>query len=62
VRAARIRFTVGLAAYSVAFALSWVSPPLALTVHAVMALYYAFDQASVTRAAPEAVAYGDEPV
>ena len=48
VRRARIRFSVGLAVYSGAFGLSWVSPPLALAAHAAMALYYAFDQASVT--------------
>jgi uncharacterized membrane protein len=48
VRAARIRFSLGLAAYAVAFGLSWVSPKLALALHFVMALYYAFDQASVT--------------
>ena len=30
-----------------AFLLSWVWPPLALSLHAAMALYYAFDQASV---------------
>ena len=45
--AARVRFGIGLAVYAVAFALSWVSAPLALTMHAAMALYYAFDQASV---------------
>jgi uncharacterized membrane protein len=45
--AARRRFGLGLAVYSVAFALSWVSAPLALALHAAMALYYAFDQASV---------------
>jgi uncharacterized membrane protein len=47
VRAARLRFSVGLAAYTVAFLLSWVSPPLALGLHAAMALYYAFDQATL---------------
>lgn len=45
--AARVRFGVGLAVYALAFALSWVSAPLALAMHAAMALYYAFDQASV---------------
>jgi uncharacterized membrane protein len=47
VRAARIRFSIGLGAYMAAFVLSWVSAPLALAVHAAMALYYAFDQASI---------------
>ena len=47
VRASRLRFGVGLAVYAVAFGLSWVSAALALAAHAAMALYYAFDQASV---------------
>lgn len=47
VRAARLRFTVGPAVYLVAFALAFVWPPLALVLDAAMALYYAFDQASV---------------
>jgi uncharacterized membrane protein len=47
VRAARLRFTVGLAVYLLAFALAFVWPPLSLVLHAAMALYYAFDQASV---------------
>jgi uncharacterized membrane protein len=47
VRAARLRFTFGLAVYLLALALSFVWPPLALALHAAMALYYAFDQASV---------------
>jgi uncharacterized membrane protein len=46
-RAARIRFSIGLGFYAVALALSWVSPYAALVLHAAMALYYAFDQASV---------------
>jgi uncharacterized membrane protein len=54
VRAARLRFTVGNAVYVVALALSFVWPPLALALHAAMALYYAFDQASVPApSAPE---------
>jgi uncharacterized membrane protein len=44
VRASRIRFSIGIAAYGFAFALSWVSAPLALGLHGVMALYYASDQ------------------
>ena len=47
VRAARLRFTVGPAVYLIAFALAFVWPPLSLVLHAAMALYYAFDQASV---------------
>ena len=37
---------IGLAVYAAAFLLSWVSAPLALLLCGVMALYYAFDQAS----------------
>ncbi len=48
VRAARLRFSLGLVVYSLALALSFVSAPLALAMHAAMALYYAFDQSSVT--------------
>jgi uncharacterized membrane protein len=47
VRAARRRFMAGLIVYAAAFALSWVSAPLALALCGLMALYYAFDQASV---------------
>ena len=47
VRAARRRFMLGLVVYAAAFALSWVSAPLALALCGAMALYYAFDQASV---------------
>jgi uncharacterized membrane protein len=47
VRAARLRFMAGLIVYAAAFALSWVSAPLALALCGLMALYYAFDQASV---------------
>ena len=45
-RRARLRFGLGVAVYSVAFALSWVSPALALAAHATMALYYLSEQAS----------------
>jgi uncharacterized membrane protein len=51
VRAARLRFMAGLVVYAAAFALSWVSAPLALALCGLMALYYAFDQASVPTAA-----------
>jgi uncharacterized membrane protein len=47
VRAARIRFMVGAVVYTLALALAFVSPPLALTLHGATALSYAFDQASV---------------
>jgi uncharacterized membrane protein len=50
VRAARRRFTVGLVVYAAALALSWVSAPLALALCGLVALYYAFDQASVPAA------------
>jgi uncharacterized membrane protein len=46
VRTARLRFMIGLAVYAAAFLLSWVSAPLSLLLCGVMALYYAFDQAS----------------
>ncbi len=45
-RAARIRFGVGVAGYSLALALSWVSPPVALGMHGALALYYLSAQAS----------------
>jgi len=41
------RFMIGQAVYTAAFLLSWVSAPLALALCGLMALYYAFDQASV---------------
>jgi uncharacterized membrane protein len=46
VRAARVRFGVGVGFYSIAFALSWVSPALALVVHGTMAAYYLSQQSS----------------
>jgi uncharacterized membrane protein len=49
VRAARIRFGIGLAAYSSALLLAFVAPWVALTIHAAAAAYYLFDQASVSR-------------
>jgi uncharacterized membrane protein len=45
---ARIRFGIGLAAYGLAVGLAFVVPYAALTIHAVSAGYYAFDQASFT--------------
>jgi uncharacterized membrane protein len=50
IRAARRRFMLGLVVYAAALALSWVSAPLALVLCGLMALYYAFDQASVPAA------------
>jgi uncharacterized membrane protein len=50
VRAARRRFMLGLLVYAAALALSWLSAPLALILCGLMALYYAFDQASVPAA------------
>jgi uncharacterized membrane protein len=47
VRATRLRFMLGLGVYFVAFVLAWASPPLSVALCGVMALYYAFDQASV---------------
>ncbi len=58
VRAARLRFTLGEGVYLVALALSFLWPPLALALHAAMALYYAFDQASVPAAPASAVGGG----
>jgi TMEM175 potassium channel family protein len=52
VRAARLRFGLGLGAYAGALVLSWFVPVAALAVHAAMALYYAFDQATVSSDAP----------
>jgi uncharacterized membrane protein len=49
-RAARRRFMLGQVVYAAALALSWVSAPLALGLCGLMALYYAFDQASVPAA------------
>jgi uncharacterized membrane protein len=46
VRAARLRFGVGVLVYGVAVALSWVSPVAALVAHAAMASYYLRDQPS----------------
>jgi uncharacterized membrane protein len=48
IRRARQRFGLGLVVYSAALALSFLSPMLALAAHASMALYYAFDQSTVS--------------
>src|SRR4029453_9261297 len=46
VRAARIRFGLGVGVYSGAFLLSWLSPALALAAHGTMAAYYLTEQSS----------------
>jgi TMEM175 potassium channel family protein len=50
VRASRIRFGMGLAAYALAFGLAFVAPYAALAIHAISAGYYAFDQATLDAA------------
>jgi uncharacterized membrane protein len=52
VRAARLRFNIGAVVYSLAVGLAFVSPVLALALHAATALYYTFDQASVPAEQP----------
>jgi uncharacterized membrane protein len=47
VRAARLRFMAGLAAYTVALGLAWLSAGVSVALCGVTAMYYAFDQASV---------------
>jgi hypothetical protein len=44
-------YRTGLVVYAAALALSWASAPLAVALCGLMALYYAFDQASVPAAA-----------
>ena len=46
VRAARMRFGLGVGVYTVAFGLSWLSPGLALAAHGSMAAYYLTEQSS----------------
>jgi TMEM175 potassium channel family protein len=46
VRAARLRFGLGVAVYSGAFLLSFLSPALALAAHGAMAAYYLTEQSS----------------
>jgi uncharacterized membrane protein len=53
VRAARLRFGLGVGVYGLAFGLSWLSPQLALVAHAAMAAYYLSEQASRLPAADE---------
>jgi uncharacterized membrane protein len=49
VRGGRLRFALGLAAYPALTLLSFVSAPVTLGLHGVLALYYAFDQTAVRR-------------
>jgi uncharacterized membrane protein len=51
VRAARMRFGLGVGVYAVAFGLSWLSPALALAAHGTMAAYYLTEQSSRLNAA-----------
>jgi uncharacterized membrane protein len=44
VKGGRLRFALGLCAYPALTALSFVSAPLTLALHGVLALYYGFDQ------------------
>jgi uncharacterized membrane protein len=46
VRAARLRFGLGVGVYTAAFLLSWVSPAVALAAHGAMAAYYLTEQSS----------------
>jgi uncharacterized membrane protein len=46
-RATRLRFAVGTLAYPVTVGLAFVSAPLTLAVHGLMAVYYAFNQVPV---------------
>jgi uncharacterized membrane protein len=48
----RLRFALGLAAYPALTLLSFVSAPVTLALHGVLALYYAFDQTLARAAAP----------
>ena len=51
--AARIRFGIGLLFYSLAFAIAFVAPYVALAMHAISAAYYAFDQATIQAVAAD---------
>jgi uncharacterized membrane protein len=46
-RASRLRFGIGVGVYSLALAVAFFAPKLALGIHALSALYYAFDQATL---------------
>ena len=47
----RLRFALGLGGYPALTALSFVSAPVTLALHGVLALYYAFDQTTARGAA-----------
>jgi uncharacterized membrane protein len=61
VRAARIRFGIGLATYALALVLSFVEPYVALAIHAVSAGYYAMDQATLEPSDPSASGSAGDP-
>jgi uncharacterized membrane protein len=46
----RVRFALGLVAYPALTGLAFVSAPVTLALHGVLALYYAFDQTAARRA------------
>ncbi|MDH6121644.1 TMEM175 family protein [Kitasatospora sp. GAS204B] len=46
-RATRGRFSLGLVVYPITVALAFVSAPLALAVHGLLAVYYAFNQTPI---------------
>jgi uncharacterized membrane protein len=50
VRGGRLRFAVGLAIYPALTLFSFVSAPVTLALHGVLALYYAFDQTRANEA------------
>jgi uncharacterized membrane protein len=52
VRGGRLRFALGLAVYPALTLLSFVSAPITLGLHGVLALYYGFDQTRARAAAP----------
>ena len=49
-RTGRVSFAVGLLGYPLLTALAFVSAPVTLALHGVLALYYAFDQTAARRA------------
>ncbi|MCX4744445.1 TMEM175 family protein [Kitasatospora sp. NBC_01287] len=46
-RATRLRFSLGLVVYPITVLIAFLSAPLALAVHGVLAVYYAFNQTPV---------------
>ncbi|NUS09851.1 MAG: DUF1211 domain-containing protein [Streptomyces sp.] len=55
-RATRARFALGSVAYPITVALAFVSAPLTLAVHGLLAVYYAFNQVPVPTRPDEATA------